>query len=151
MKHIEEIFQSKVMNFSFDDKKGELEIELEDDIGATDFLIMQLAAIHVGSYCINHEQEDMDFAIKTFQNLDSVFSYLKNKMINHVAIVSEEEFKSPEDYMSHFNLCFYSNNQDFKQRLVFTFDMPDLQLEENESCYVCLTLDIINSNYDFYE
>lgn len=151
MKHIHDLINSKAVGFSFDEKTGELEIELEDEIVATDYLQMKLAAIYVGSYTINHERADMDFAIKNFDDLQDVFGYLKTELIDHVSIATEEEIKNPEEYWLGFNPCFYNNNKSFKQRLAFVFHAPDLELEENESCYVCLTLDIIKSNYDFCE
>jgi hypothetical protein len=83
--------------------------------------------------------------------LQDVFGYLKTELIDHVAIATEEEIKNPEAYWLDFNPCFYSNNQPFKQRIAFVFQTPDLELEENESCYVKITFDIIESNYEFYE
>ena len=145
------MINSIVVGFSFDEKSGALEMELKDEIVATDFLQMKLAAIYVGSYCINHERSDMDFAIKNFDDLQDVFAYLKTELIDHVAIATEEEIKYPEAYWLGFNPCFYSNNQPFKQRIAFVFQTPDLELEENESCYVKITFDIIESNYEFYE
>ena len=145
------MINSIVVGFSFDEKSGALEMELKDEIVATDFLQMKLAAIYVGSYCINHERADMDFAIKNFDDLQDVFGYLKTELIDHVAIATEEEIKNPEAYWLDFNPCFYSNNQPFKQRIAFVFQTPDLELEENESCYVKITFDIIESNYEFFE
>jgi hypothetical protein len=151
MKHIHDMVNSTVVGFSFDEKSGALEMELKDEIVATDFLQMKLAAIYVGSYCINHERADMDFAIKNFDDLQDVFAFLKTELIDHVAIATDEEIKNPEAYWLGFNPCFYNNNKSFKQRLAFVFHAPDLELEENESCYVKITFDIIESNYEFYE
>ncbi|MFN7691893.1 MAG: hypothetical protein ACK5QU_12495 [Bacteroidota bacterium] len=150
MKQIQSMINSEVKGFNFDEKTGAIEIELENEIGATDFLQMKLAAIYVDSYSIDHDTANMDFAIKKFNYLFEVFSFLNKEVIAQVRLMTEVEIKNPDENWSDSHSCFFRNKRAFKQRLVITFDVPDLQQKENECCYVSLTMDIVESNYEFY-
>ncbi len=151
MKHIHHMMKSKAVGFNFDDKTGDLTMAMEYESVAADVLKMKLAAIYVGSYSINYEKTDMDFAIKHFEDIQDVFAYLNSALVDHVSMTNIEEVNNPEEYWFEVNPCYYINNKTFNLRLAFVFIMPDLQREENELCYVKLTLDIIESNFEFFE
>ncbi len=151
MKHIHQMINSKAVDIVFNDKTGELAMAMEYESEAADILKMKLAAIYVESYCINYETTNIDFAIKNYENLNDVFADIKSTLIDHASIYTIEEIKNPEQYWFDLNHCFYFNNKSFKQSLAFVFIIPDLKRDANDLCYVKVTFDVIESNYEFFE